>query len=168
MDQDNGGKMKAELQNKLFEKYPKILGQKDLDKTQTAMCWGIACGDGWYNIIDTLCWHIQQEVDVPHKEIQNYTEWLKDPELPEETVEYFQQQIAKLKDRIIPQVEATQVKEKYGGLRFYIMWGNEKIDALISFAESMSECTCEECGRPGTQDTDGWIKTLCEECRQNI
>ena len=38
--------MKAELQNKLFEKYPKIFGQKDLPMTQTAMCWGIDCEIG--------------------------------------------------------------------------------------------------------------------------
>ena len=43
--------MKKELQDKLFEKYPKLYRQKDLDKTQTAMCWGISCGSGWYNII---------------------------------------------------------------------------------------------------------------------
>ena len=27
------------------------------------MCWGIACGDGWYDIIDTLCHHIKLSVD---------------------------------------------------------------------------------------------------------
>ena len=52
--------MNQRLQDKLYEKYPKIFGQKDLPMTQTAMCWGIDCGDGWYNIIDTLCCHIQQ------------------------------------------------------------------------------------------------------------
>ena len=157
--------MKAELQQKLYEKYPKIFGQKDLPMTQTAMCFGIECAAGWYNIIDNLCWHIQQEVDRPHEDIERYTKLLKDPELPEATITYFQQQIVESRKRIIPQVEAVQVKEKYGGLRFYTMGGNEKIDALISFAESMSECTCEECGRPGTQDEGGWIKTLCETCR---
>ena len=131
--------MKAELQNKLFEKYPKIFGQKDLPMTQTAMCWGIDCGDGWYNIIDTLCWHIQHEVDRPHEDIERYTEYLEDQNLPEASVTYFQQQIIELKKLIIPQVEATQVKEKYGGLRFYVFGGNEKIDSLISFAESLSE-----------------------------
>lgn len=157
--------MKAELQNKLYEKYPKIFGQKDLPMTQTAMCFGIECGDGWYNIIDNLCAHIQHEVDRPHEDIERYTELLKDPELPEATVTYFQQQIVENRKRIIPQVEAVQVKEKFGGLRFYIAGGNEKIDDLISFAESMSECTCEQCGRPGEQNKGGWISTLCGECR---
>ena len=39
--------MNAELQNKLFENYPEIFKQKDLPATDTAMCWGICCGDGY-------------------------------------------------------------------------------------------------------------------------
>ena len=51
--------MKKEFEDKLFEKYPKIFRQKDLPKTATCMCWGIATGDGWYDLIDTLCHKIQ-------------------------------------------------------------------------------------------------------------
>jgi len=54
--------MKKELQDKLFETYPNIFRQKDLDKTQTAMCWGISCGDGWYTILDELCANIQNRI----------------------------------------------------------------------------------------------------------
>ena len=55
-------KMKKELQEKLFQDYPKIFKQKDLDKTKTAMCWGISCGDGWYEILDALCANIQNRL----------------------------------------------------------------------------------------------------------
>ena len=85
--------MNQELQKKLFEKYPEIFVQKDYTIQQSAMPFGIECGDGWYNIIDTLCWHIQQEVDRPHEDIEKYTKYLEDSELPEATVTYFQQQI---------------------------------------------------------------------------
>ena len=54
--------MKAELQQQLYENYPSIFRQKDLDKTVTAMCWGISCGDGWYDLIDTLCENIQNRI----------------------------------------------------------------------------------------------------------
>lgn len=47
--------MKSELQNKLFEKYPKLFIQKDLSIKQTCMCWGIECGSGWYKLIDMTC-----------------------------------------------------------------------------------------------------------------
>ena len=45
-------KMKQELQQKLYDTYPKLFIQKDLPPQQTAMCWGICCGDGWYDLID--------------------------------------------------------------------------------------------------------------------
>ena len=34
---------KKELQEQVVSQYPKILALKELDMTQTAMCWGIAC-----------------------------------------------------------------------------------------------------------------------------
>ena len=131
--------MKQELQEELFEKYPKIFKQKDLPMTQTCMCWGIETGDGWYNIIDMLCCQIQWH--IAHN--------LKKDENPE-----------------IVQVEATQVKEKYGTLRFYYDGGNEFLSGLIAMAEGMSGRTCEECGNPGTQNSSGWIKTQCVPCKE--
>ena len=62
--------MKQELQNELFERYPKIFRQKDLSAQQTCMCWGIACGDGWYNLIDTLCHNIQWYAQYSNKTIE--------------------------------------------------------------------------------------------------
>lgn len=58
-----------------------------------------------------------------------------------------------------------QVKEKFGGLRFYISYGNKKIFELIDTAESESYNTCEVCGNPGKlMRNNGWYKTVCEEC----
>jgi len=63
------------------------------------------------------------------------------------------------------QVEATQVKEKYGGLRFYYCGGDDLIDGMIWLAESMSYTICEDCGSTdGATQTEGWISTLCKKC----
>lgn len=59
--------MKEELQNKLYEKYPEIFGDRTKPMTETCMCWGITTDDGWYHIIDNLCedlMRIQEEYDV--------------------------------------------------------------------------------------------------------
>ena len=62
-------------------------------------------------------------------------------------------------------VEAVQVKEKYGGLRFYINGGDDYVDGLISFAERLSYMTCEQCGSTeGVTQTKGWVVTLCRKC----
>lgn len=61
------------------------------------------------------------------------------------------------------QITATQVKEKFGGLRFYVDYATDVQYALITEAEDLCEKTCEVCGAPGTARTGGWIKTLCDE-----
>ena len=58
-----------------------------------------------------------------------------------------------------------QVKEKFGGLRFYIGASTPEMQGRIEAAEKESYCTCEDCGAPGKAEGPGWIKTLCTGCR---
>jgi hypothetical protein len=44
--------------------------------------------------------------------------------------------------------QVLQVKEKFGGLRFYTKFNNDAISALIEAAEIESRRTCEVCGQP--------------------
>lgn len=69
---------------------------------------------------------------------------------------------------IFPEYRVFQVKEKFGGLRYYI--GGvppDKYDAihsLIRAAEALSFKTCDTCGAPGTVRNDRpWVRTLCDE-----
>lgn len=57
----------------------------------------------------------------------------------------------------------VQIKEKFGGLRFYMNSSNDKIEGYICEAEKLSFKTCEICGKPGKLNGKGWIRTLCEE-----
>jgi hypothetical protein len=59
--------------------------------------------------------------------------------------------------------ELFQVKEKFGGLRFYASGATALQQALISVAESASTRTCEACGETGsTVSIFGWYRTLCD------
>lgn len=130
--------MKRKLQDKLFKKFPKIFRQKDLSPQETCMCWGITTGDGWYWLIYRLCENIQNYIDG-NKHLK------------------------------IPQVEATQVKEKFGILRFYICGGDTRIQGMVQLAENTSSYICEDCGsiiKVKRQTDNGWITTLCQECRR--
>ncbi len=143
--------MRPELDKQLYEKYPEIFCQKDLDMRQTAMCWGICCGDGWYTILDELCGEIQNHINNENLNIKYKKER---GELPPDAPNY-------------PQIEATQVKEKFGGLRFYVNYYDDFVRGLISMAESMSLKTCEHCGNPGKENEEGyWISVLCDPCRE--
>lgn len=157
--------MNEKLQNQLYEKYPKLFCQKDLPMTHTCMCWGVAVGDGWYDIIDNLCDLIQQRVKQPHENIEMYESWVaKEEDLS--LIENWKKRIEEEKNKIIS-VEFTQIKEKFGTLRIYHNSDDPYIDGLISMAESMSGSVCEKCGNKGYMNTKGWISTLCEPCRES-
>ncbi len=47
--------MKAELQKELVEGFPQFFQDINLPPTQTCMCWGCECGDGWFGILKKLC-----------------------------------------------------------------------------------------------------------------
>lgn len=123
--------MSPDKDKALCEKYPKIFADRHGDMRSTAMCWGFDCGDGWYDLIDVLCAHLQAMTD-------------NNPN----------------NDRF-PQIVAAQVKEKFGGLRFYVSASSDYQDGAISMAESMSYHICEVCGNPGKPNNRGWIRTTC-------
>jgi len=73
--------------------------------------------------------------------------------------------IDKLYDKISLDVKVVQVKEKFGGLRFYVYNATEDEVDFISFVEEESYTVCERCGQPGKLRTDrNWVLTLCDEC----
>lgn len=167
--------MKQELDKALCQKYPLIFADRHGDYITTAMCWGFECGDGWYNIIDTLCGAIQTHIDQRAKDIEYRTkindlvaEYIYGNREPLEQFAgnhagIFAKGGIKEVPASIEQVVATQVKEKYGGLRFYYGGGDDTIDAYVRFAEYLSERTCDVCGAPGKQRDGGWIVTRCDE-----
>lgn len=60
--------------------------------------------------------------------------------------------------------QICQVKEKFGGLRFYINEGSDEIYKRITSAEDDSYKICEVTGDVGELRTDiGWYRTLCED-----
>jgi hypothetical protein len=62
------------------------------------------------------------------------------------------------------QFEVLQVKEKFGGLRFYVNCRrNEAIRQRIGIAADESFRTCEVCVQSGALREAGRIKTVCDE-----
>jgi len=182
--------MKKELDEALVAKYPKIFKYRHAPMTHTAMCWGFDCGDGWYNIIDVLCGNIQSHVDFKRKRraralqfnralkralagdtrpLQMHFTFGGKEEPDEWSIEMANKAIVKAEFNEVPPsmpyITASQVKEKFGGLRFYTNGYTDVIGGMISMAESMSHRTCEECGSPGRSNNYGWISTLCDTHR---
>jgi len=68
----------------------------------------------------------------------------------------------------------SQVKEKYGTLRFYYNLENnhtqdfyDGLREIVRFWEEKSAFVCEECGKRGELRKDlPWILTLCDDCHK--
>ena len=67
--------------------------------------------------------------------------------------------------RATPDTDITQIKEKFGGLRFYCHGVDDYCYGMIDFAEKISTRICEECGNPGKlmKSNTGWLHTACDE-----
>jgi hypothetical protein len=94
---------------------------------------GFAVSAGWWPIIESLCANIQSHIDWRVKQGQD-----------------------------IAQVEVNQIKEKFGGLRFYYSGGDDEISGMVRMAEAWADVACEECGAAGKQRSGSWIRTLCD------
>lgn len=57
-----------------------------------------------------------------------------------------------------------QIKEKFGGLRFYVGGAPDWLYDLIDTVEAYSYHVCEFCGKTGRLRRYSWLKTLCDEC----
>jgi hypothetical protein len=158
--------MSPELDKLLCQTYPEIFINRKASPSVTSMCWGFSCGDGWFSLIKTLCESIQWRIKSREQNIEwaeKFNQGLR--EARNDNWENWPVYASK-EPRTIPepieQVVATQVKEKFGGLRFYYTGGDDYIRGLVDFAETMSYQICEECGAQGCRSSkSGYIVTTC-------
>jgi hypothetical protein len=173
--------MNTKLEKQLIDKYPKLFKNGNRPPTESLMCFGCECDDGWYKILDHLFGYLtnlmETELRIPYT--QEYRAKHKDDK------DYYQ----KHQSAVIapPQIILDQVKEKFATLSVYYytdmedipdeIWGildlneyyarlkkyNDKIDLAINYAEFQSSVTCEVTGKDGKLYTNGWNRVLCDE-----
>ena len=157
--------MSPKLDRLLCKRYPKIFRDRHKSPKVTCMCWGFP-GDGWFMLIDKLCAAIQRRIDWSRETVkwhrQLHRKYMK--EHGKAYASEWSPWIGNLDP--IPQVVADQVKEKFGGLRFYYHGGDDTIDGMVRLAEDASNAICEECGafNPAVGRTKQWIHTTCQPC----
>ena len=60
--------------------------------------------------------------------------------------------------------EIIDIKEKFGGLRWYDNSYLPGIQFIKAKYEALSEKTCITCGKPAKWISGGWISPYCDEC----
>ena len=186
--------MKTELQQKILNKYPefftsdrkiyigeepvmtevqKLLNQKEI---VLPIQFGINCGDGWYMLLDELMAEIKNHISNENRNRANEFKYKWMWKLQRYFRIHFRKKIfEKIAEWIYKRaprgprppisVQIDQIKEKFGGLRFYYSGGDKNIFGMTCLAESLSYKICESCGT--TQNigiTKGWLYTVCETC----
>jgi hypothetical protein len=121
----------------IINKYPKIF--EPYNGNPNGINWhGVP--EGWLPIIDKLCGSIQNYID-------HHVSYTKDGQYRP------------------AQVRCSQMKEKFGGLRFYTDGHDEVIEGMIKMAEHLCDNTCQDCGSEEDLGmTTGWISVLCRNC----
>ena len=138
--------MRDELSKKLADKYSWFrVSDNDSQRSKNNPYRNIPfieVGEGWYNLLDNLL-----------QEIQDY---------------YASKGISP--DKI--DIGISQIKEKFGGLRFYISDYEEETMDIIDKYEELSFEFCENCGADIDPDKKirifGWIKSYCNTCEDKF
>jgi hypothetical protein len=158
------------------------------------MYFGFDHDNGWFWILDQLCYSIQNYLDynskktvIENKFIRTLVKSLRKISFRQSSnvkviqlllryhgnilrkiANFIDNKSKKIEIETIPQVVATQVKEKFGTLSFYFDGGDDYIDGMVRLTEHMSANVCEFCG--STENigrTKGWISTICKKCYTN-
>jgi hypothetical protein len=182
--------MKQELDDQLCKEFPNLYADRNASMQQTCMCWGFEIDDGWFQIIYNLSAKLEKLIveykqqfkdeitctfcsrkEAEHTKYYTFTEDGNTMIAIEDIVKHTSENPTPSEkifecekyDPSFPR--ASQVKEKYGGLRFYMTSATDEMQEAIDEAESQCSGLCEECGKAGEACVDGgWYRTLCEDC----
>jgi hypothetical protein len=142
--------MDQELQDELFQKYPDLFSNRTKSPMESCMSWGCEIGNGWYELLNSVCWRIFQYEQNIADRVRIRTKNGKEND--QSDLDY------------VP-VKFDQIKEKFGGLCIYFTGGDDYVEGVVGMAEEYSYKVCEVCGNAGKPNKGGWITTLCDSCR---
>lgn len=143
--------MREELDIKLCEDFPRLFRDRNKSVSETAMCWGFQCGDGWFDLLYNLCFILNMLDEKYNLNIAVSTVKEKFGTLrfyyiilgPEDDDDFFDE----------------NVYENACGA----------VSQVIQMAEVASYHTCEECGHwSDGPKGKGWMYNRCETCTKKL
>jgi hypothetical protein len=177
----------------VMEKYPSLFEKDENGNPIPAGC-GIWCPEGWEGIVDDLCGAINQYTTKTYRSkmvIKNrlfYFIWRIPYNVLSAIHKFiyrriinkpsFNKLVNKLEHYLIKKsgkhisyekvycrpVTIDQIKEKFGGLRFYYTGGDKEVAGMVALAEFIASNSCELTGKKGKLcSRNGWLKTLSPE-----
>jgi hypothetical protein len=142
--------MNEELQERLFTDYPEILSKDNFPS-------GIPCDDGWYDLIDNMCYHVNRRISNVN------WGWGKTDILQQVPVRILDMNHGASGSLSVELFVDYQTVPNDRQLREI----ENRVSSVKDYTESISGRTCELTGNPGklhTKRTDRLVsKVLCKE-----
>lgn len=136
-----------------MEKYPVLFQKKDKPMTETCMCWGIECPEGWFNILSELCKKLEF---LNNTLCKNYNVQIVAEQVKEKfgTLRFYY--------NILPFCEDENLEKTY-----HII--NDIVSDIVNMAEVKSGEICQICGKEIWAEKDkkvsmDWIGYYCSDC----
>jgi hypothetical protein len=134
--------MTPEKQQAIFDLYPALYSDREKPMTETCMCWGLACGDGWYGILRDLTKQIRYLDERCH----------------------FATRATQVKEKFgtLSFYYTTRPLTAFSDVETY----GDILYAVIHNVELVSEYVCETCGDKVTACIRGtsWLYVRCDAC----
>lgn len=130
--------MNKELEDKLFNNYPILYKDKSAPETESLLCYGFMCGDGWYDILDRLSSELE--------------------ELNTSNINYINNPIYALEIKVKFGELRFYIKDHTN---------EPDIDKYISKYTQEANNTCELCGSKANvniYNKKGWLVIRCRDC----
>lgn len=142
---------------------------------------GVSIDEGWYHIVERLVAQMRHHIKWKRERrardlllnraikrgrdavMQHVTKGKVPSMFDEERVDEYMAAGPVEPTPRVNHIEIHQIKEKFGGLRFYFQGGDEYCRGLEVMAEEWAANTCEVCGERGSVRGGGWMKSLCDE-----
>ena len=127
--------MSPDLDRALCDRYPLIFADRYAPESQTALCRGFECENGWYFLVDVLCHELQSETECG--------------DAPQVVATQVKEKLGSLRFRV----------------RGYVHGASEKQWTMIKFAQALSLHICELCGAATQlhDNADVRLATRCAE-----
>ena len=152
--------MKQSLESQLYAIDPVFFRQKDLDMTQTCMCWGIECGDGWFAPIKRFV----EQVAVLNKVVAPLNMCIVASQIKSKWADFTCYWNLDVLDESI-QKEHSKSEQQLLETIYKLM------DNAVSGCTEECSHTCELCGKESPFNDEvfacgSWLTVKCVECAQ--
>ena len=126
--------MTPDLDRLLCARYPTLFQRRNVPMDKSCMYWGFSAGNGWFDLLDTLCERLQFWTDRRNA-VQLIAEQVKE------------------------KLGLLEVYVNAAGSEH--ISGEQK--GMVRMASAMSERICEVCGHPGwlIDDDETWYRVRC-------